>query len=115
MPTPRRAQARDTNEPMIRLALLSRFWRTVQHSAYDLDAMCPTCKLIVPCEVKAPQDEKRSTPALKRTHGGSLTVSQLALIANGWPLVVLRTVEDVERMIEEHRSRCARLGGDHDG
>ncbi len=84
-----RAHQRDTNEPDIIAAFKRLGWLVIQHTAYDLDVVCPRGRQhILAVEVK--------------TKRGTLTKSQKALIADGVPLHIVRSVADVLALVRLH-------------
>lgn len=98
----RRDAARDQNEPEIVQAFKQCGWKVQRHSAWDLDVLCPRCHEILAVEIKTPP-ETATTPS----SAGRLTKSQRALIGAGWPLQIVRTMQDVEDLLWLHRRiRC---------
>lgn len=85
----RRAAQRDANEGDIVRAFERCGWLVQRHTAWDLDVCCPQRAHIVAVEVKAPK--------------GRLTESQHNLVRTGWPLEIVRSVEDVLEVVRAHR------------
>lgn len=101
----RRDAARDANEPEIVRAFRTCGWKLIRHSAYDLEVKCPRCHGISMVEVKMPPD-----PGGPPSSAGRLTKSQRVLLDDGWPLKIVRTVEDVARLIANHNHTRHREG-----
>jgi len=79
----RRAAKRDKNEPEIVQALRKNGWLVLYLDKFDLLAFDPQTKRLRMLEVK--------------TETGALKPSQGKLLADGWPLEIIRTAEDALR------------------
>lgn len=91
----RQAAQRDQNEGELIKVFRRCGWRVQQHTAWDLDALCPRCKALIPVEVKSSEKGR-----------GELTQSQKKLILEGWPILIVRTSHDVANLIAGHTRRC---------
>jgi len=78
-----RAAKRDANEPEIVQALREAGWLVLYLDKFDLLCWHPTRRQLRMVEVKTPT--------------GKLKPSQEKLLADGWPLEIIRTKEDVLR------------------
>lgn len=80
---PRRAQKRDAIEPFVIGEALRAGWLVLQLSEFDL--LCFRDGVIMMVEVKSGDEAK-------------LTRHQEKLIAKGWPLVIIRSVEQAREV-----------------
>ena len=92
----RRAAQRDANEPQIIGEFVGHHWRVVQHTVYDLDVCCPSCKRIYAVEVKNPENR----------HKDKRTDSQRQLMLSGWPLLVIETPLQARNLMHSHQRKC---------
>lgn len=80
----RYAKKRDAIEPFVIGVARKKGWKVIQHDKYDLELFRNGVRIMA--EVKSGQK--------------ALTPRQQALIDDGWPLVVIRSVEEAEELLK---------------